>query len=99
MAAVSGLAKLLPKLLDLFNRTIRESAHLIRMATPFLLACVEMMNKAVGGFYLLLAMIWRDFRKPQEPGPGTANRRYIKGPPPEYPYARSQVQRPYLKHR
>lgn len=42
-----------------------ELSNLIRALTPFAIACVGMCEKIVGGFYILLAMIFRDFRKPQ----------------------------------
>ena len=103
VAAVAGLARLLPKMVDLFNRTIHESAFLLRSATPMFLSVVDMFNKMVGGFYMLLAMMWRDFRRPQPPqGPqrgegAAAAGRYLE-PPPEYPYRRQYVQRPYLRN-
>jgi len=63
MALVSGAADLMPRLLHLINRTIHELALLIRHSTPFLLAIVDMINKAIGGLYLLFAMLWRDSQK------------------------------------
>ena len=97
MALVSGAANLLPKVLTLLNSTIRESGVLIKQFTPFLLACVEMVGKVIGGFYMLLAMVWRDARNPRPP-PGDnkilAKRNYLEGP--QYPYRRENVQRPYL---
>jgi hypothetical protein len=59
MALVSGLAALLPSLLHLLNRTIHEMSLLIRSCMPFLLAIVDMFNKAIGGLYLLVAMAFR----------------------------------------
>ena len=97
VAAVAGLARLLPKMLELFNKTIHESAFLLRTATPMFLSVVDMFNKIVGGFYMLLAMMWRDFRRPQPPqqqGSQRGEGRYLE-PPPEYPYRRQNVQRPY----
>lgn len=43
----------------------REFSNLIKVLTPFAIACLGFCEKIVGGFYLLLAMIFRDFRKPQ----------------------------------
>ena len=103
VAAVAGFARLLPKMLELFNKTIHESAFLLRTATPMFLSVVDMFNKVVGGYYMLLAMMWRDFRRPQQPPQGSqrgegaaaaAAGRYLE-PPPEYPYRRLNVQRPY----
>ena len=99
VAAVAGLARLLPRMLELFNKTIHESAFLVRTATPMFLSVVDMFNKIVGGFYMLLAMMWRDFRRPQPQAPqgAAAAGRYLE-PPPEYPYRRQLVQRPYLRN-
>ena len=97
VAAVAGFARLLPKMLELFNKTIHESAFLLRTATPMFLSVVDMFNKIVGGFYMLLAMMWRDFRRPQQRADGAAPVRCLE-PPPEYPYRRQAVQRPYLRH-
>ena len=36
---------------------------------PLLLACVEAVNKMVGGFFLLIAMMWRDSKRPTPPPP------------------------------
>ena len=96
VAAVARFARLLPKMLELFNKTIHESAFLLRTATPMFLSVVDMFNKVLGGFYMLLAMMWRDFRRPQPPQPqgSQAAGRYLE-PPPEYPYRRQNVQRPY----
>ena len=63
MALVSGAANLMPKLINLLNRTLREGGFFVRQAMPFLLACVEMVNKFFGGVFLLVAMVWRDVRQ------------------------------------
>lgn len=44
----------------------RELSNLIKALTPFAIACVRFMEKIVGGLYILVAMIFRDFRKPQQ---------------------------------
>ncbi len=62
MAVVSGAANLLPKMLQLLNRTLHEGGFFLRQAMPFLLACVEVVNKIFGGIFLLVAMVWRDLR-------------------------------------
>jgi hypothetical protein len=99
MALISGAANLIPKILTILNSTIRESGVLIKQFSPFMLACVDMVGKVVGGFYMLIAMVWRDFRNPQPP-PQRDNKllhkrnNYLEGP--RYPYRRENVQRPYL---
>lgn len=96
MAAANGLATLLPKILTLLNRTIHESAFLIRQITPFLLACVDVVNKAIGGFYLLITMMWKDLRRPKPPEESPKGN-YLEGP--NFPYRREVTQRPYLQQR
>lgn len=45
---------------------IHHLSNLIRVSTPFLLGIVDFFSKIVGGFYILIAMMWRDVvkRKP-----------------------------------
>jgi hypothetical protein len=53
MAAVSGGSALVVQLVSLLNKTIHEMGFFLRQATPFLMACLEMVNKCIGGFYLV----------------------------------------------
>ncbi len=73
MAVVSGAADLLPRVMTILNRTLRESGFFLRQAMPFLLACVEMVNKFFGGIFLLIAMVWRDLTKTNSPPPPAQN--------------------------
>lgn len=41
-------------------RLVFELNRLIKTATPIILAIVSLMNKMIGGLYILLAMIWGD---------------------------------------
>ena len=36
--------------------------NIVCRSTPFALGALNMLSKVVGGFYVLLAMIWRDVR-------------------------------------
>ncbi len=74
MALVSGTANLLPKMWQLLNKTLHEGGFFLRQAMPFLLACVEVVNKVFGGVFLLIAMVWRDLRSGNSGRDG--------GPPP-----------------
>ena len=38
-------------------------------STPLALGALNIMSKIIGGAYLLVAMIWRDSRKPGGPNP------------------------------
>lgn len=37
-----------------------QSRELIRVMTPIILKLIDLLNKIIGGFFILLAMIWRD---------------------------------------
>lgn len=41
-------------------RFMEESSRLIHVLMPFLLQCLDLFGKLIGGLYLLIAMIWRD---------------------------------------
>ena len=60
VAAVTGGAHLVLQLLSLLNRTIHELGFFIRQATPFMTACLEMVNKCIGGFYLVSNLLQRE---------------------------------------
>jgi len=84
-------------------KAIHELAFLVDRSTPFALGALNMLSKVVGGFYVLLAMIWRDVRKPTPPP--TAAPPSLQGPSPSLPPPRplqhtpSQVrQRPPSAH-
>ena len=95
MALVSGAVNLLPKVVEMLNKTIHEAAFFMQKATPFLMGVLNMINNCIRGFFMLIAMIWRDFRKPQQPSPPETRKNFLEGP--RYPYRR-EVQRPYLQN-
>lgn len=39
---------------------MHETSKLVRAMTPFLMGTLNMCNKIIGGFYILVAMMWRD---------------------------------------
>jgi len=45
-------------------KTLHELAFLVERSTPLALGTLNILSKVVGGFYLLVAMIWRDSTKP-----------------------------------
>lgn len=102
MAIVSGAAALLPEVLFLLNGTIRECGGVITKMTPFLLGCLDVIKKAIGGFYLLLAMVWRGSSHSGSSHPKKITiledqrerKNYLEGP--RFPYRRDNVQRPYV---
>lgn len=46
---------------------LHHSSHFIRASTPFLLGVINCLSKCVGGFYILIAMMWREIFKPRDP--------------------------------
>lgn len=52
-----------------------ESRKFIRVLMPLLLGLVDLANKTVGGFYILIAMIWRDTMNGIAAGRGDPPRR------------------------
>lgn len=60
VAALSGSLYAI-KFLGLFTlRFMEELSKLMHVMMPFLLRCLDLVNKAIGGFYILIAMVWRD---------------------------------------
>lgn len=51
---------------DFSLKLTRELSNLIKALTPFAIACLGMVEKVIGGFYILLAMVFRDFRRPKQ---------------------------------
>lgn len=87
MTMATGLINILPQMAHHLNNLILSLSQLLKQATPFLLGCLDMVSKIVGGFYLLIAMIWRDARQPADPRPSMPVRA-LNGPrvPPRRPY-------------
>lgn len=66
-ACMTGLFHSLRYLGDYTLRFMREFSYIIRATTPIFLAIIDFFTKLVGGFYLLIAMMWRTSRQPQAP--------------------------------
>lgn len=50
-------------------RFMAEFRKLVNVSMPFLLKALDLLSKVIGGFYLLLAMIWRDLIGRKDPTP------------------------------
>lgn len=59
LAIVTGVLNCLKYLGDYSIAFLREFNGCIRAATPFMLGVLDLISKVVGGFYILLAMMWR----------------------------------------
>ena len=53
-------------------KLIERTTWLAHVLTPFALGCLELFSKIIGGFYLLIAMIWRDSIGARRPISGNA---------------------------
>lgn len=72
LAAFTGLLAGCKQMASWSLRVIHELAFLVDRSTPFALGALNILSKVMGGFYLLLAMIWRDVRNPRKPPPSMA---------------------------
>jgi len=109
MAAFTGVGHFIIHIASHTNRFVHGLSGLIRSMTPFLLACVDTINRCLAGIFTLIAMIWKDVRKPQVQTQNTANRltfdrnearkNFLEGPGgpgSSYPYRRENQNRPYM---
>lgn len=77
IAVTTGSFQLVHHLGNFILALMRESSLLVNSLTPFCLGCLDVFTKIVGGFYLLIAMIFRPERQVQIPAlkrgyPGTS---------------------------
>jgi hypothetical protein len=86
LAAFTGLIAGGKQVANWSLKAIHELAFLVDRSTPFALGALNMLSKVVGGFYVLLAMIWRDVRKPKPPP--SAVPPSLQGPSPSLPAPR-----------
>ena len=59
VACVTGILHSIRFLGDYSLKLMREMSVFIQVSTPLFIAVIEFFAKCVGGFYLLIAMIWR----------------------------------------
>lgn len=59
MATLTGLLKSLQFLGDFTIRLFREVNNFVHVTTPFLMGILDLISKIIGGFYILIAMMWR----------------------------------------
>jgi len=82
LTLIAGTLALIRQLGGFSLRVVHELAFLVDRSTPFALGALNFISKIVGGFYLLVAMMWRDFRKPKPPQPQQMGPdRALAGPP------------------
>jgi hypothetical protein len=58
-ACVTGVFHIIGFLGDYSIKFMREFSIFIQVCTPIFLAVIDFFGKCVGGFYLLIAMLWR----------------------------------------
>lgn len=103
LAAVSGTANFILHIASHTDRIVHALSGLIRTCTPFLLACVDTFNRVIAGFFTLIAMMWKDVRRPQENANrlayernDSARNKFLEGPTSYPRYRPAGVNRPYL---
>lgn len=70
---------------------VRETGSFFRNITPFLQSLLSFVEKLIGGMYLLIAMIYRDWRRPSAPPPP-----YPPSGQPPLPLTQGQSNAPML---
>ena len=74
--------KMLHYIGDYSLKLTRELSILIHSSTPIILGVIDMLSKIVGGFYLLIAMVWNSSKtSPSSAGPMTFKRNLLSLPP------------------
>ncbi|KAK3856451.1 hypothetical protein Pcinc_037231 [Petrolisthes cinctipes] len=82
MTLVLGLVMVVKESHHLGLRFIREAGIFFHNITPFMQTVLAFVEKIVGGMYLLVAMVYRDLRRPGRPS-------VPPPPPPHSPYPRA----------
>uniref|UniRef100_A0A1Y1MGL8 Uncharacterized protein n=1 Tax=Photinus pyralis TaxID=7054 RepID=A0A1Y1MGL8_PHOPY len=59
VAMLTGLVKFLEYFGDFTLKLLRETSHLVTALTPTLIACINLIAKIIGGFYLLILSMWK----------------------------------------
>lgn len=57
---IGGLLQSIKFIGEFTLRFMHEISKLIHVMTPMMMSILDMMQKIIGGFYMLLAMMWRD---------------------------------------
>ena len=60
VALVTGIGTFVQTLVPKVNKTIFALSHFLGQSMPFLLACLDTINKVIGGLFLLFTMMWKD---------------------------------------
>lgn len=68
VALVTGIGAFIQALVPKVNKTIFALSHFLGQSMPFLLACLDTINKVIGGFFLLITMMWKDMVYGRSPG-------------------------------
>lgn len=81
VACVTGILHSIRYVGDYSLKLLREMSVFIQASTPLFLAVIEFFAKCVGGFYLLIAMMWRGSNVPPPHVDWQPNRRGLPMPP------------------
>lgn len=93
VVVVGGLFYSLKYVGEFTLRFMNEVSKLIRAMTPVMMGTLDVFQRIVGGFYMLLAMMWGDtVGKPRSPNRNRIDRaRYPALAPPRAPYSRANA--------
>lgn len=91
LAAISGAGNFLVNLASHTDKFVHALSGLMRSSTPFLIACLDVLNRLIAGLFTLIAMIWRDVRRPQGQSPQETASRLA--------YERNEAKRKFLEYR
>jgi hypothetical protein len=81
VACVTGMVHSVRYIGDYSLRLLREMSVFVQVSTPVFLAVIEFFAKCVGGFYLLIAMLWRGSNVPPPHTVFQPDRRALPMPP------------------
>lgn len=69
ISIVTGIAHAIPHIGEYSLRFMREFTYLVQVSTPIVLGIIDMISKIFGGFYILIAMMWRGSTGGNQPPP------------------------------
>lgn len=94
MTIVTALLHGLQYLGEYSLKFFREFNHFIHVCTPIFIKLLDLVAKTIGGFYLVLVMMWRGRNAPLPPFPQMS----IEGPPAHRGQIRPIMQPPRRKY-
>lgn len=60
LAAVTGLVAFIQNIIPMLNKTLLALGTVIQKSTPFMLGCLDTINKVIGATFLMINRLWAD---------------------------------------